>query len=216
MNERGIDTLVDGAHCVGHIDLDIPAIGATWYTSNCHKWICAPKGSAFMWVRRDRQMGVRPAVISHAANSNRTDRSRYLQEFDWMGTVDPTPFLCIPASIEFVQGLLPGGLPALWERNYKLCLEGRDLLCEALGCEAPAPDSMLGCLAAVPLPDGDPTPPKSALYTDPLQDALLRRGVEVPIVPFPGKGKRLVRISAQAYNHREQYVRLAAALKDLL
>ncbi len=216
MKTREVDVLVDGAHCVGHIDLDIPAVGATWYTSNCHKWLCAPKGSAFLWTRRDRQVDVRPACISHAANAMRNDRARYLQEFDWMGTDDPTPYLCIPDAIQFMEGLFPGGFVELWQRNYKLCREGRDLVRAALGKRSLAPDSMLGCLATVELPTVAPTVPDGGLYIDPLQEALFERGIEVRVVPWPTPGKRLVRISSQAYNYREQYERLATGLVALL
>lgn len=178
--------------------------------------MCAPKGAAFLWVRPDLQAQVRPACVSHGANSPRTDRSRYLLEFDWTGTADPTAILCIPEAIRFCEGLHPGGLPALRANNRALALYARDRLCAALGVPAPAPDDMIGHLAAVPLPDGAPEPQKTSLYSDPLQDALYARGIEVPIIPWPKPPARLVRISAQAYNAKEQYDRLADALTELV
>jgi isopenicillin-N epimerase len=91
------------------------------------------------------------------------------------------------------------------------------LLCEALEIAAPAPDGMIGSLAAVPIPDGAPAPPTSPLYGDPLQDALREEaGIEVPIVPWPGAPRRLIRISAAAYNTIEDYERLALAFPVLL
>lgn len=216
MRERGIETLVDGAHAPGFLPLDVRAVGAAWYTGNLHKWVCAPKGSAFLYSRSDRRASVRPVSISHGANSARTDRSRYLIEFDWTGTYDPTGWLSVPDSIRLLGSLAEGGWPALMSRNRALALTGRDILCDLLGIPSPAPDAMLGAMAAVPLPDGTLTA-APALYGDPLQDRLLfEHRIEVPIVPWPGPPKRLLRISAQLYNERADYERLAEALRDEL
>ncbi len=216
LQARGVDCLVDGAHAVGQVDLDLPALGAAYYTSNCHKWLCAPKGAAFLWVRPDRQARIHPACTSHGRNAPPGARSRYLVEFDWTGTADPTPYLCIPAALRFCETLVPGGLPALRARNHALALAGRERLCAALGIAPPAPADMLAAMAAVPLPPGRPEPPASALYNDPLQDALFARGLEVPVIPWPAPPHRLLRISAQAYNGPAQYERLARVLQEVL
>ncbi|MFQ5829325.1 MAG: aminotransferase class V-fold PLP-dependent enzyme [Candidatus Methylomirabilia bacterium] len=214
---RGVDTLVDGAHAAGMLPLDIRAIGATYYAGNCHKWVCAPKGAGFLHVRRDKQPAVRPLSISHGANARVTDRSRFRLEFDWTGTDDPSPYLCVPAALRSMGGLLPGGWPELMARNRATALAGRRTLAEALGVPAPSPDEMVGSLAALPLPDGAPDGPTWAFDRDPLQDALLERfGFEVPVVSWPAAPRRLVRISAQLYNRGEQYQRLARALVELL
>jgi isopenicillin-N epimerase len=214
--ERGVDTLVDGAHAPGMLDLDIEAVGAAYYTGNCHKWLCAPKGAGFLHVRRDRQKELRPVVISHGANSPRQDRSRFLEEFDWVGTDDPSAILCVPDAIRFMRELLPGGWPELRARNRELTLEGRRLICDALGIPLPCPDEMIGSLAAMPLPEGSPEPPTSALYADPLQTELLERWrIEVPVIPWPAAPRRLIRISAQIYNRVEQYEALGQALQTL-
>ena len=223
LTTRGIDTLVDGAHAPGQVALDVPAIGATYYSANLHKWVCAPKGSGFLWVRRDRQAEIRPLAISHGANSPRTDRSRYRVEFDWTGTADPSAFLAVPDAIAFGEALLPGGWPALRERNHSLALAGRDLLCHALGIEPPAPDEMVGSMASVPLP-AERRPGRVQgveLYGDPVHDHLAQLGMQVMITPWPqrpdgGPWRRLVRISAAAYNDQAQYERLAAALPGAL
>lgn len=213
--ERGIDLLVDGAHAPGMVPLSLRQLGAPFYTGNCHKWICAPKGAAFLYVHPDRQRAIRPLVISHGANSPRTDRSRFLIEFDWTGTWDPSAYLSVPRALEYVGGLLPGGWPEVMARNRQLALAARQLLCKALNLAPPCPEECIGSLAAVPLSDAPQSePPRSPLYTDPLQDLLLERHhIEVPIVPWPAAPRRVLRVSAQLYNHLPQYRLLAEALK---
>ncbi|MBI5384214.1 MAG: aminotransferase class V-fold PLP-dependent enzyme [Verrucomicrobia bacterium] len=213
---RGIDTLVDGAHAPGMVPLDLREVGAAYYTGNCHKWLCAPKGAAFLHVRRDRQRLIRPLSISHGANSTRSDRSLFQIEFGWTGTWDPTALLSVGESLRYVGALLPGGWPGVMQRNRALALAGRRLLCEALHISPPCPDECIGSLASVPLPDSaDNQPPASPLYADPLLDQLrLDHHIEVPVIPWPAPPKRLLRISAQLYNALPQYRRLAEALGD--
>jgi isopenicillin-N epimerase len=217
LRARGVETMVDGAHAPGMLDLDVPSLGAAYYTGNCHKWMCAPKGAAFLWVRRDKQESVRPVVISHGANAQRAGRARWLLEFDWCGTDDPTAFLSVPEAIRFGGSLLPGGWPELRRRNRELVLRAREVLCTALGVAAPAPDDMIGSLATVPLPATGPAPSPSPPLPDPLQrELLLRHGVEVPVLTWPAPPRRWLRISAQIYNELGEYQKLAAALRTEL
>ena len=214
---RNIDVLVDGAHAPGMIPLNIAELGVTYYTGNCHKWVCAPKGAAFLYAHPRRQDQIRPLSISHGANSPRKDRSRFLIEFGWTGTWDPSAMLSVPQALRYVEGLLPGGWSAIMRRNRDLALTARDELCQALEIPTPCPDSMIGSLASVPLPDASTaSPPLSPLYTDPLQDALRERfAVEVPVIPWPAPPQRVLRISAQLYNSLPQYQALAGALRSL-
>jgi isopenicillin-N epimerase len=216
--QRGIDTLVDGAHAPGMLPLNLERLGATYYTGNCHKWICAPKGAGFLHVRPDRQGAIRPLSISHGANSLRTDRSRYLIEFAWIGTMDPSPYLSVPEALRQLSALCAGGWAELMQRNHVLALEARRIICKALEIEPPCPDAMIGSLASFPLPAAPSAePPRSPLYLDALQDLLLaERRIEVPIIPWPKPPHRVLRISAQIYNSRAQYERLAAALREVL
>jgi isopenicillin-N epimerase len=217
LEDRGVDLVIDGAHAPGMLPLDVGSIGAAFYTANAHKWLCAPKGAAFLWVREDRREGIRPVAISHGANSTRTDRSRYHLEFDWTGTFDPTPWLTVPEAIRFIGSLHPDGWGGVMRQNHGLAIEGRRIVCEALQIEAPAPESLLGAMASLPLPDGTLGDLKPALYGDPLQDALMERHrIEVPVVPWPDPPKRLLRISAQLYNDRGDYEALAQALTEEL
>lgn len=212
---RGIDTLVDGAHGPGQLPLALDALGGAYYTGNCHKWMCTPKGSALLHVRRDRQARIRPLAISHGANSARRDRSLFRIEFDWPGTFDPSAWLVLPQAIAFLEGLVPGGFAEIRRRNHALVVAGRALLQEALGGGAPpCPESMVGSLAAVVLPDQE-RPGAPPLGLDPLHLRLFEHHrIEVPVPLWPAPPRRLLRISAQLYNAPEQYVRLAAALRE--
>ncbi|MCL1472167.1 aminotransferase class V-fold PLP-dependent enzyme [Argonema antarcticum] len=216
LGELGIDTLIDGAHAPGMLPLNLREIGPTYYTGNCHKWLCAPKGAAFLYVRRDRQSQIRPTTISHGANSPRSDRSRFQLEFDWMGTDDPTAYLCVRAAIKFMGSLLEGGWSELMAQNRAMALAARQILCEALGETPPCPDETIGAMAVVPLPDAAPNSGKTPLIPL-LQDALFKEfGIEVPVIPWPAAPKQLIRISAQIYNTQAQYEYLAFALAQLL
>jgi isopenicillin-N epimerase len=217
---RGVDTLADGAHAPGMVPLALDTLGAAYYTGNAHKWLCAPKGAAFLHVRRDRQAFVRPLVISHGANEAPPGATRFRREFDWTGTADPSAFLSVPAAIRFMGSLLPGGWPAVMAANRELILSARDRLCAALGVYPPIPDAMLGSMAAVPLPA--PTGADETWATD-LNRALLEdERIEVPIGGWPVRAARtsgapptafLLRVSAQVYNRPEEYERLARALE---
>ena len=212
---RGVETMVDGAHGPGMVPLHLEQLGAAYYTGNCHKWLCTPKGAAFLHVRREAQARIRPLITSHGFNSPRTDRTRFRLEFDWTGTIDPTAYLCIPEAIRFMGALLPGGWPELMSRNRELALTARDKLCRTFKTPPPCPDEMLGAMAALPIPDGDPCAAWSAF--DPLQRELFEKfAIETPIISWPARPKRLLRVSAQLYNTPAQYDLLIEALGQLL
>ena len=207
LRSRGIETLVDGAHAPGMLPLALTALGAAYYTGNAHKWLCAPKGAAFLHVRRDRQAGLHPSVISHGYPRG------FQAEFDWTGTCDPTPWLCIPEAIRYMGGLLPGGWPELMTRNRALALQARDILCTALGLNAPAPDGMIGSMASITLPAADPGSPAARLDSDALCEWFRERGVRTWLYPHPVP---VLRAAAQLYNNRDQYQRLATLLAEAL
>ena len=221
LEARGIAVLVDGAHAPGMIPVDITAIGASYYTGNCHKWMCAPKGSGFLAVAAPLRDAVMPPVISHGRNSTRTDRSRFHLGFDWTGTDDPTPYLTVPRAIETMASLLPDGWDGVRRHNRSLALAGRAIVAAAIGgadsvgAEMLPPEEMIGSMAAIPLrpgtgPDGD------AGDGDRLSGELRERyGIEVPVPLWQHPPERVLRISAQVYNGFQDYERLAAALGDL-
>jgi isopenicillin-N epimerase len=216
---RGIDTLVDGAHAPGMVPLDLDRLGAAYWTGNGHKWLCGPKGAAVLWVRADRRERIHPIVVSHGANLPITDRSRFRLEFDWTGTPDPTAYLTLPAAIDWMAAR-PGGWPAIMAANHELVLDGRDRLAAALGIDPPAPDSMLGSMAALPLA----RVPDEAAATELGRRLLGEHRIQVPVGPWPVRAARadrvdpriLIRISAQRYNEPADYDRLAEALRALM
>lgn len=214
--EKGIDTLVDGAHAPGMIPLNLQEIGATYYTGNCHKWLCAPKGSGFLYVRKDKQKTIRPTIISHGANSLRQDRSRFQLEFDWMGTSDPSPYLCIPVAIEFMRSLLGNSWQELMQQNHAMALAARKIICNTLNINIPCPDEFIGSMASIPLPqEAQDILPITSIPA--LQNILWDRfQIEVPIIIFPQAPKQLIRISAQIYNTLSQYEYLANALNNII
>jgi isopenicillin-N epimerase len=212
LEARGVDTLVDGAHAPGMAALNLSQLSPAYYTGNLHKWVCAPKGAAFLWVRRDKQVRLQPAVISHGNNTPRPGHSAFQDRFDWAGTFDPSAWLCVGEAIRWMEKLFPGGWPAIREANHDLAVRARRLLCERLEIEPPCPEEMLGSMATLPLPErfqGRPRNGKCEAEQLRLYDDF---GIEVPFVRV-GK-RRYFRISAQLYNSLAEYECLAQALSS--
>jgi isopenicillin-N epimerase len=213
LNSRGIDTLLDSAHGPGFLPLHVAELGCAYCTGNFHKWTCAPKGSAFLFVRKDKQAQIRPLVISHGANSARTDRSRFRLEFDMVGSMDYSPWLATPAAMEAMDAMVPGGWPEVMRRNRSLAMESRRVLMDRLGGEPTSPESMVGCMATAALPERAAWEGAASRYHDPLQDRLIGNwNIQIPIIPFPKPPQRHVRVAAQVYNSIGQVEYLAEAL----
>ena len=211
---NGVRVLVDGAHAPGMVPVDLVQLGADYYTANHHKWLCAPKASGFLFVDPKWQNEVRPTVISHGANRDVPGRSRFLAEFDWVGTYDPTPILTVPTAIEFLRSLRPGGTSVLMHENRQQALAAQTILAKALNIEAPAPTSMIGSMVTIPLPDvhdrygNDPDLLQQQIYN--------QYQFELPIFLGPDR-QWLLRVSLQAYNTVGQIERLSECLaKEIL
>ncbi|HNC97667.1 MAG TPA: aminotransferase class V-fold PLP-dependent enzyme [Myxococcota bacterium] len=197
--QRGIPVLVDGAHAPGSLHLELDRLGADFYTGNLHKWVCTPKGSAFLYVAPAWRDRVHPLVISHGYGAG------FEAEFDWIGTADPSPWLCIPAALEFQEGL---GWEQTRAYNHALVMEGRELLAHALGVKAPIPDDrrLSVGMAVVPFPGRALPGVQQALNARMYKEHRIE-------VPFTAYDDRLwLRVSAQRYNHLDQYRRLAKVL----
>ena len=215
LEARGVDTLVDGAHAPGMLPLNLRELRPAYYSANLHKWVCAPKGAAFLYVREDRQEGLQPAVISHGNNRPRPGFTPFQDRFDWAGTFDPTAWLCVPEAIRWMGELLPGGWRELRKRNHELAVQARKILCERWNVESPCPDEMIGSIAAVELPERFQGR-RSRGKIDDEQLALYDRfGIEVPLNRFGNPERRWLRVSAQIYNSPADYEYLAEALEAL-
>ena len=201
----GVTTIVDGAHAPGQLELDVAAIRATYYTGNCHKWMCAPKGTGFLAIAEGAP--AIPLVTSHGASPEYGLANRLHAELDWAGTHDPAAHLSVPTAITEV-GAEGGGWSELRRRNHALVLDMRRRFVDTLGRSTPvrslAPDHCIGSMVSIPV-----TLPGSALA---LERELLETGWEVPIVDTP-KGA-LVRLSAHLYNHADEAAQLARQLAE--
>ncbi len=212
LEAKGVAVLLDAAHGIGMVPLSLDKLGASYSTSNCHKWMCAPKGSAFLHVRKDLQHDIHPLTISHGMTFPLGDTTRFRHEFDWTGTRDISAACSIPATIEYMENMVDGGWPAIMKHNHDLAMEGRRILCERLGLDEPCPEDMIACIATLELPEGgDAGIPLHE--PDPLHKVLQDKyGIQVPVWSWESPKGRYIRISAQLYNHVDEYHYLADAL----
>jgi isopenicillin-N epimerase len=201
--EAGVPLLVDGAHGPGQIDVDLKAIDADFYVGNCHKWLAAPKGCAFLWVRRDRQEGLHPTTISHGFGGG------YLAEFDWTGTRDATAQLALEAALAFHERL---GGQALRRRNIVLARQAGELLAERLGSTiGNAGHEAAMAMVRLPLESG----PFTRDYATALRGRLLDEfATDAPLHAHPSG--IWVRVSAHAYNELSDYEQLAGICQKLV
>ena len=213
LEAKGIDTLVDGAHAPGMVPLDLSRLRPAYYTGNLHKWVCAPKGAGFLWVREDKQPLIHPAATSHGYNTPRPGYSNFQDRFDWTGTFDPTAWFCVGAAIDWMGKLLPGGWPEIRKRNHSLVVNARRLLCRKLDIEPPCPEKMLGSMGTLPLPEEFQGIPKDGKIDAEQLRLYDEFGIEVPFLRLGNPERRWFRITAQVYNSPEQYEYLAKALQ---
>jgi isopenicillin-N epimerase len=205
--EAGILTVIDGAHAPGQIPLDMQAIDADFYTGNCHKWMCSPKGAGFLYVQRQHQAMIEPLVVSWgwSAKPQETLGSAFLDNYAWHGTQDFSSYLSVPAAIEFQQKY---NWPKVRVQCHELLKECLGKLHDLTGLEsAYASDALYQQLAISPLPKiADLNAFKNKLYDD--------YCVEIPMTEY--KDQQFVRISVQGYNTKEDISRLVGAVREML
>jgi isopenicillin-N epimerase len=201
----GILTVIDGAHAPGQIELALDEMGVDFYAGNCHKWLCAPKGSAFLYARPEVQPLLEPLIVSWGWESRTPGPSTFLDYFTWVGTDDPAAYLSVPAAIEFQR---QHDWPQVQAACHQLARQARDRI-QALS-ELPhiCPDSELWWrqMCAVPL-----TPCQPQEVGQRLRDEFQ---VEVPV--GEREGQPMVRLSIQAYTRPQDIERLLEGLRQIL
>jgi len=204
--QQGILTVIDGAHVPGQMDLALDTVGADFYTGNLHKWLCAPKGAAFLYARPEVQHRVQPLIVSWGWQSDSPGPSPFVDWQQWTGTRDISAFLAVPDAIDFQAA---HNWPAVRERCHILASDLRQRINAITGLEALYPDSpqWYRQMGTVQLPS----------YVD-IQDLKIKLydeyKIEVPLIEW--NGRKLIRFSLQAYNSEDDVVALEKALKTLL
>jgi isopenicillin-N epimerase len=188
--ERGIRTIVDGAHVPGHLPLDLDALDPDYYAGNCHKWLCAPKGAGFLYVRRELQAAIHPLVIGWGYK----DGGTFLGRHEKQGTRDPSAFLTVPRAIAWQR-------EHDWDAARERCRALAAATPGRLGLEALSPPGLQ--MVSMRLPDGTPVDLQRRLYDE--------HRIEIPIWD-----DGTIRASFQAYNSEDDLEALAVALPELL
>jgi len=196
---KGTLVLGDGAHALGMLPVDIPSLGVDWYTGNLHKWAWSPRSAGILWADPRRHAGLHPTVISWGLDDG------IAAEFDWVGTRNPAPFLAAPAGIDLLH---EWGLDRVRAHNHALAWEAAVTLPRRWGTETPVPESMVGSMVTLPLPQ---TLGSTEDDVARVRDALLYEDrIEVQIHVF--RGRLWARISTQVYNDANDLERLGAAV----
>ena len=196
---KGVKIFIDGAHVPGAIPLDITSLGVDWYSGNFHKWGWAPRSSAFLWASKENQSGLHPVVISWGLDHG------FTAEFDWVGTRDPSPFLAAPEGVVFMNEL---GIDAIRTYNHELVWKGANLICDRVGTKFEIPETMVGCMATIPLPQSLGSTSEDAAR---LRDKILfEDNIEISLHMF--RGNLWTRVSAQIYNDLTDFEKLASAI----
>jgi len=208
--ERGILSVIDGAHAPGHVDLDLGSLGADVYTGAFHKWVCAPKGSSFLWARREVQPLLHPLVVSWGWDADAPGPSQFVDWHEWQGTRDLSAFLATSEAIRFAE-------QHDWRETRDACrrlvLEARSRVGLVTGLPAVSPPQdagvhrWIGQMAVVRLPDH--------VEVSKLQRELFEKcRIEVPCHRW--RGQALMRISVAAHTVESDIDALVEALRSLL
>ncbi len=204
--DRGIVTVIDAAHSPGQVPLDLQALGADVVFGNCHKWMLAPKGAAFLYVRRELQPQIEPLVVSwgYRPTPETTTGSRFVDILQWTGTKDPAAALAVPAAIRFMAD---HHWEAVQRESHDLLRQAIQRICDLTGMPPlyPLDSDFYSQMGIAPLPTCDLTVSKRRLYDE--------FRIEVPLIQW--QDRQFVRISVQGYNTQADVDALCSALLRL-
>ena len=210
--KRGIWSVIDGAHTPGHIKLELDRLGADFYAGNCHKWMMAPKGSAFLYARPDVQGLIDPLVISHGWTEDSKlpsakgafGNSPFIDELEMQGTRDPAPWLTVPSALDYRHD---NDWDSVQAHCQALAQDTARRLAERTGLpQLSTPEFCAPQMVAMPIPECDVDAIKIALYD--------KYHIEIPV--FKWQDTCIVRLSVQGYNSKPQMDLLLDALTELL
>ena len=201
--QKGIITIIDGAHAPGHIDLNVSDLSCDYYTGACHKWMCAPKGSSFLFVKKSLQADLRPQIMSWGEEGEDPGPSQFLMDFQWQGTKDMSAFLSIPSAINFLED-------NDWREKRKvsknLILEVSNNFRDIFDTESLfLKKDWIGQMVSHPLPPNMTIELKEKLWEEYM--------IEVPI--FEWNNQKFIRVSAHFYNRASDMEILISALKSI-
>lgn len=202
---EGITTVIDGAHAPGQIEIDLTAMGVDYYTGNCHKWLCAPKGSAFLYAALGREDELEPLSVSHGWSRPHDDKSQYHDYFDWTGTMDPSAYISVGAAVRFLK---ENDWNTVRAACHQLASQTRDRINEMTGLTSVCPDSTewFSQMFVARLPKATAEKLREVLWPE--------FKIEIPLPEW--NGDSLVRVSVQAYNTPEDMERLLGAIEKYL
>jgi isopenicillin-N epimerase len=204
--QAGLITIVDGAHAPGHIPLDLKAIDADIYTGACHKWLCAPKGAAFLYARKDIQSILDPLVVSWGYQSEKPGPSQFIDYHEWQGTRDVAAFLSVPSAINYQK---EHSWDMVRERCHELACQARSEINSLTKLDAISPDSpdWFYQMVTLRLPtEIDHELVKERLYNE----------YQIEILTHLWQDQPFIRVSFQAYNEATDLEKLIEALKEIL
>lgn len=203
--ELGLITIIDGAHVPGHIDLDITDLNPDFYTGTLHKWMLAPKGSSFLYVKKGYQNDIEPLVVSWGYESDFPGESQFLDYHEYQGTRDISAFLCTPKVIEFLE---ENNWKEKARASRKLVLDNYQDFCDLLNTKplCPITEGFLGQMASIPIRTSKPLELKELLFE--------KYKIQIPVMPL--NGNIYLRYSINAYNSQDDLDVLHQALTDII